>query len=95
MDEKEDGRTDYLGEGAVVTFDVARHALGFDERRAEEDERVGWARDVAGPAFLSMRRLRGGDARDVFLGYELEARSLFGSYFDVWRVRTVRDGGKV
>ena len=95
MDEREDRRTDYLGECAVVAFDVAWHALGFDERRAEEDERVWRTWDVADLAFLCVRRLRCRDARDVFLGYELEARSLFGSHVDVRRVRAVRDGGKV
>ena len=83
MDEREDGHTDYFGESAMIPFDVARHALRFDERRAEEDERVGWAWDVADLAFLCMGRLRGGDAWGVFLGNELEARSLSGSHVDV------------
>ena len=53
MEEGESGRTDYLEEGAVVPFDVARHAFGF-ERRGEEDDRIRRARDVADLAFLRM-----------------------------------------
>lgn len=67
----------------MVPFDISRHALRFDERRAEEDKRVRRARDMSDLAFLCMRRLRCGDARGVFLGNKLEARSLSGSHVDV------------
>ena len=67
----------------MVPFDVAWYALGLDEGRAEEDERVGWARDVAHLAFLCMGRFGSGDAWGIFLGYKLEARSLSRSHVDV------------
>lgn len=37
---------DDLGQRAVVALDAGRHVLRLDEGRAEEDERVGRARDV-------------------------------------------------
>lgn len=46
---------DDLGQRAVVALDAGRHVLRLDERRAEEDERVGRARDVLrrdAPIFL-------------------------------------------
>jgi hypothetical protein len=78
------GRRTYdFGEGAVVALNVARHALGFDEGGAEEDERVGGARDMTGIAFLRVGGLGSGDVWRVFLRYELEARNQLGSHVDV------------
>ena len=40
------GHTNDLGERAVVGLNLGGDMLALDERRTEEDERVGWAGDV-------------------------------------------------
>lgn len=79
----------------MVALDVARHALRLDKGGAEEDKRVGWAGDVTRIAFLRVRGLGGGDARRVFLRYELEARGRLSSHVGAGLVRTVRDGSEI
>lgn len=50
------GATDDFGKRAVAGFDGGWDALAADEGRAEEDERVGRARDVRGVPLLPVRR---------------------------------------
>ena len=100
-------RTDDFGESAVVTLDVSGHALRFYERRAEEDERVGWTWDMARIAFLCVGGLDsggrdgvgggGGNARRVFFGYKFEARCRLGDCVGgaEGRVWAVWDGCKI
>ena len=58
-------RTDDLGQRAVVALNFPRHLLASDERRAEENEGVGWTGDIGSVSFLAMgsaahaRRSRG------------------------------------
>jgi hypothetical protein len=52
---------DDFGEGAVVCFDLGRNVLALDERRAEQDEGIGRARDVILRLLLAVgRSARGG-----------------------------------
>src|SRR6266403_4879134 len=77
-------RTDDFGKGAVVALDVPRYALGFYERGAEEDERVGRTWDMSRIAFLCVGGPDGGgrgghggggvNARHVFFGHKFEAQ---------------------
>lgn len=71
---------DDLGERAVVALDAGRDVLGLDEGRAEEDERVGRARDV-------LRR----DAPVVFCVF---GRGGGGFATPLWRGLVDRGGGR-
>ena len=49
-------QTDNLGQRAVICFNLGRDMLALNKRRSEQDERVGWARDVVFSALFAVCR---------------------------------------
>ena len=85
------GKTNDLGERAVVRLDLSRHVLALDERRAEEDEGIGWAGDMVLRLLLAVSRTTPGWA----IGWRGEEDSLSSSVFDEHGWLVVCHGGDI